>query len=115
LYTIVYTNTGGQPANNFVLVDPNPTNAVPAERVFNNVDFKVGSLTSNPGSSGLVATFQYSNDGGATWTYTPVSAGGGAPAGYDRNVTNVRWSFAGSLSQTGPNNTGSVTLTVRIR
>ncbi|HEV7681828.1 MAG TPA: hypothetical protein VGO68_06875 [Pyrinomonadaceae bacterium] len=115
LYTIVYTNTGGQPANNFILVDPNPTNAVPAERVFHNVDFKISSLTSSPGSSGLVATFQYSNDGGATWTYTPVSGGGGAPAGYDRNVTNVRWSFAGSLSQTAPNNTGSVTLTVRIR
>ena len=115
LYTIVYTNTGGQPANNFILVDPNPTNVVPAERVFNNVDFKVGSLTSSPGSSGLVASFQYSNDGGTTWTYTPVSGGGGAPAGYDRVVTNVRWSFAGSLSQTGPNNTGSVSLTVRIR
>lgn len=115
LYTIVYTNTGGQPANNFILIDPNPTNAVPAERVFNNVDFKVGSLTSNPGSSGLVAAFQYSNDGGASWIYTPISGGGGAAAGYDRNVTNIRWSFAGSLSQTGPNNTGSVTLTVRIR
>ena len=115
LYTIVYTNSGGQPANNFVIIDPNPANVVPAERVFNNVDFKVGSLTSSPGTTGLVASFQYSNDGGATWTYTPVSGGGGAPAGYDRAVTNVRWSFAGSLSQTGPNNTGSVTLTVRIR
>jgi hypothetical protein len=62
-----------------------------------------------------VASFQYSNDGGATWAYTPVSGGGGAPVGYDRTVTNVRWSFAGSLSQTAPNNTGSVTLTVRIR
>ena len=115
LYTIVYTNTGGQPANNFIIIDPNPANAVPAERVFRNVDFKVGSLTSSPGSSGLVAAFAYSNDGGTTWTYTPVSGAGGAPAGYDRVVTNVRWSFAGSLSQTGPNNTGSVTLTVRIR
>jgi uncharacterized repeat protein (TIGR01451 family) len=115
LYTIVYTNTGGQPATNFVVIDPNPANAVPAERVFHNVDFKVGSLTSSPGSSGLVATFAYSNDGGTTWTYTPVSGGGGAPAGYDRAVTNVRWSFAGSLSQTGPNNTGSVSLSVRIR
>ena len=114
LYTIVYTNTGGQPANNFIIVDPNPANLVPAERVFHNVDFKIGSLTSSPGSSGLVASFQYSNDGGTTWTYVPVSGAGGAPAGYDRIVTNVRWSFAGSLSQTAPNNTGSVTLTVRI-
>jgi uncharacterized repeat protein (TIGR01451 family) len=115
LYTIVYTNTGGQPANNFVVTDPNPANAVPAERVFHNVDFKVGSMTSTPGSTGMVAAFQYSNDGGATWTYTPVSGAGGAPAGYDRVVTNVRWSFAGSLSQTAPNNSGSVGFTVRIR
>ena len=114
LYTIVYTNIGGQPAKNLIVVDPNPANVVPAERVFHNVDFKVGSLTSSPGSSGLVATFQYSNDGGTTWTYVPVSGAGGAPAGYDRFVTNVRWSFAGNLSQTAPNNTGSVTLTVRI-
>jgi uncharacterized repeat protein (TIGR01451 family) len=115
LYTIVYTNAGGQPANNFIIVDPNPANAVPAERVFLNVDFKVGSLTSSPGSTGLVATFQYSNDGGTTWTYTPVSGAGGAPANYDRVITNIRWSFAGSLSQSTPNNSGSVSFTVRIR
>jgi uncharacterized repeat protein (TIGR01451 family) len=115
LYTIVYTNTGGQPANTFIIIDPNPTNAVPTERVFHNVDFKVGSMTTSPGSTGLVASFQYSNDGGATWTYTPVSGAGGAPANYDRVVTNVRWSFAGSLSQTAPNNSGSVGFTVRIR
>ncbi|MGI9067891.1 MAG: beta strand repeat-containing protein [Pyrinomonadaceae bacterium] len=115
LYTVVYSNTGGQPANNFIIDDPNMGNIVPAERVFRDVDLKVGSLTSSPGSTGLVATFQYSNDGGTTWTYTPVSGAGGAPAGYDRVVTNIRWSFAGSLSQTAPNNTGSVGLTVRIR
>lgn len=115
LYTIVYTNSGGLSANNFVIVDPNMANAVPAERVFRNVDFKIGSMTSAPGSTGLVATFEYSNNGGTSWTYTPVSGGGGAPAGYDRLVTNIRWSFAGSLSHTSPNNTGSVGLTVRIR
>jgi uncharacterized repeat protein (TIGR01451 family) len=115
LYTVVYTNTGGQPANTLVIVDPNMGNVVPAERVFRNVDFKLGSLTSGPGSTGLVASFEYSNDGGTTWTYTPVSGGGGAPVGYDRAVTNVRWVFAGSLSHLGPSNSGSVSLTVRIR
>ena len=85
------------------------------ERVFHNIDFKVGSMTSTPGTSGLVATFEYSNDGGTTWTYTPVSGAGGAPAGYHRVVTNVRWVFAGTLSQTSPNNTGSVSFTARIR
>jgi uncharacterized repeat protein (TIGR01451 family) len=115
LFTIVYTNTGGQPANNFVIVDPNMANVIPAERVFHNVDFKVASLTSSPGTTGLVATFEYSSDDGSTWTYTPVSGAGGAPPGYDRLVTNVRWSFAGSLDYIAPNNTGSVGLTVRIR
>ncbi|MEP6911151.1 MAG: hypothetical protein ABI923_00250 [bacterium] len=115
LYTVVYTNTGGQLANNFIIVDPNTANVVPAERVFLNVDFKLGSLISSPGSTGLTASFEYSNNGGSTWTYTPVSGGGGAPPGYDRSVTNVRWSFTGNLSHLGPNNTGSVSLTARIR
>lgn len=114
-YTIAYTNSGGKPAQSFIIIDPNPANADPLERVLRNVDFKIGSMTSTPGTSGLVATFSYSNDGGVTWTYAPVSAGGGAPAGYDRNVTNIRWSFAGNLSQTSPNNTGSVGFTARIR
>ena len=78
----------------FIIVDPNPANADPLERVFHNVDFKVGSMTSSPGTSGLVATFSYSNDGGTTWTYTPVSGAGGAPAGYDRVVNETS---AGSL------------------
>ncbi|HKR13820.1 MAG TPA: DUF11 domain-containing protein [Pyrinomonadaceae bacterium] len=115
IYTIVYTNTGGRAATSFQLVDPNPLNADPLERVLRNVDFKVGSMASSPGTTGLVATFQYSNDGGTTWTYTPVSGGGGAPAGYDRVVTNVRWTFAGNLSHLAPNNSGSVSFTVRIR
>jgi len=113
-YTIVYTNAGGQPATTVIIVDPNMQNVDPLERVFHNVDFKLGSITSSPGTTGLVATFEYSNDGGATWTYTPASGGGGALAGYDRNVTNIRWLFVGSLSQLAPNNSGSVTFTVRI-
>jgi hypothetical protein len=114
-YTLVYTNTGGKPASNFVITDPKMANLDPLERVFHNLDFKLGSMTTSPGTSGLVATFVYSNDGGITWTYTPVSGGGGAPAGYDRNVTNIRWTFAGTLSHTSPNNTGSVGFVVRIR
>ncbi|MGZ5483432.1 MAG: beta strand repeat-containing protein [Pyrinomonadaceae bacterium] len=115
VYSVTYTNGGTAPAQNFIIIDPNPANVDPLERVFRNVDFKVGSMSSAPGTTGLVATFSYSNDGGTTWTYTPVSGGGGAPAGYDRNVTNVRWSFAGNLSQTSPNNTGGVGFTARIR
>lgn len=80
-----------------------------------NTDFKVGSVTSSLVTTGLTVVVPYPNNAGSTWTYTPVSAGGGAPTGYDRNVTNIRWTFTGSLSQTSPNNTGNVGFTARIR
>jgi type VI secretion system secreted protein VgrG len=105
VYTISFNNNGTGSASAFVITDPIPT----------YTDFKVGSVTTSLGTTGLTPTLAYSNDGGATWTYTPLSAAGGAPAGYDRNVTHVRWSFAASLSPTSPNNAGSVTLTSRIR
>jgi uncharacterized repeat protein (TIGR01451 family) len=104
-YTVTFTNTGGAAAQSFVVTDPIPA----------NTDFKVGSVTTNLGTTGLTVTVAYSNDGGTTWTYTPVSGAGGAPAGYDRAVTNVRWALTGNLSQISPNNTGSLGFTVRIR
>jgi uncharacterized repeat protein (TIGR01451 family) len=105
VYTISFSNNGTGSASAFVITDPIPT----------HTDFKVGSVTTSLGTTGLTPTLAYSNDGGATWTYTPLSAAGGAPAGYDRTVTDVRWSFAASLSPTSPNNAGSVTLTTRIQ
>ena len=111
-YTVVFTNSGGAPATSFVLTDPDPATTL---KINDNTDFKVGSVVNDLGTTGLSVTVSYSNDGGATFTYTPASGGGGAPAGYDRNVTHIRWSFTGSLSQTAPNNTGSVSFTTRIR
>ena len=104
-YTIAFSNGGGAPASSFVLRDP-----VPA-----NTDFKVDSASATLGTTGLAVVIAYSNDNGSTWTYTPVSAAGGAPAGYDRNVTHVRWTFTGDLTQTSPNHTGSVSFGVRVR
>jgi uncharacterized repeat protein (TIGR01451 family) len=104
-YSITFTNAGGATASSFVITDSIPT----------NTDFKVGSVTSALGTTGLTVAIAYSNNGGSTYAYTPVSAGGGAPVGYDRNVSNVRWTFTGNLSRTAPNNTGSVGFTVRIR
>jgi hypothetical protein len=104
-YTLSFSNTGGAPATSLVVVDSLKT----------NVDFKVGSVTSNLGTTGLTVVVAYSNNGGSTFAYTPVSGGGGAPAGYDRSVTHVRWTFTGNLSQTSPNNAASVGLTARIR
>jgi uncharacterized repeat protein (TIGR01451 family) len=110
-YTVVFQNTGGSPASAFVLTDPNPATTL---KINDYTDFKVGSVSSTLGSLTSV-TVAYSSDGGATWTYTPASGAGGAPAGFDRNVTHVRWTFAGSLVQTAPNNSGSVSFTTRIR
>jgi uncharacterized repeat protein (TIGR01451 family) len=104
-YTIAFSNTGTANALSFVITDPVP----------GNTDFKLGSVTSALGSTGLTLTVAYSNNGGTSYAYTPASGGGGAPAGYDRAVTNIRWTLAGSLSQTSPNNSGSVGFTTRIR
>jgi autotransporter-associated beta strand protein len=104
-YTITFTNTGAIGASNFVIADPIP----------NNTDFKLGSATSSLGTTGLSVAVAYSNNGGSTYVYTPVSGAGGAATGYDRTVTNVRWTFTGTLSQTSPNNTGSVGYTAKIQ
>ena len=104
-YTIAFSNGGTAVASGLVIVDPIPA----------NTDFKVGSVTNNLGTTGLTVVVAYSNNGGSTYAYTPASGGGGAPAGYDRNVTNIRWTFTGNLSQTSPNNAGSVSFIARIR
>ena len=111
-FKIQFTNNGGQSASNIVIVDGVPS----------NMDFKVGTAAANIGTTGLTVAIQYSNDyvssspTTATWTYTPVSAGGGASADYDRNVKAVRWRVtAGSLSYVSPNNTGDVNFTAKIR
>ena len=105
VFTIAFSNGGGSVARSLVITDPVP----------GNTDFKVGSVTNSLGTTGLTVAVAYSNNSGSTWTYTPLSGGGGAPSGYDRNVTNIRWTFTGNLSQTSPNNAGSVNFTVRIR
>ncbi len=101
VYTVVFTNEGGVAAQVFIVVDPIPA----------YTDFKVGSPSTGLGTTGMIVAVEYSNDNAATWTYTPVS--GGASANYDRSVTHVRWRFTGSLSQTSPHNTGSISLTAR--
>lgn len=112
-YTISFTNSGGQAAANFTLIDPNPANS--ALKLNTNTDFKIGSIVNSPGATGLAAVVSFSNDNGASYNYAPVSQGGGARAGFDRNVTHVRWTFSGALSPTAPNNAGSVSFVVRIR
>lgn len=111
-YNIAFTNSGGVAAQAFVVTDPVPL----------NTDFKVGSQTPFPTLPGITGVVEYSSDydplspGSATWAYTPASGGGSAPIGFDRNVKAIRWRVTvGSISQTSPNNTGSLGFTARIR
>ena len=111
-YTVAFVNTGGSPATTFVLTDPNPATVL---KLNDYTDFKVGSIVNSLGTTGLTVAVAYSNNNGASFIYTPVSGAGGAPAGYDRTVTHIRWTFTGSLSRTSPNNSGGVSFSVRIR
>jgi hypothetical protein len=113
-YTVTFTNTGSIPARSLVITDPDLNDVNPARRVFVNLDYKLGSASI---SSPWAATIEFSNDGGLTWNYPPVSGGGNAtlgyaPAGYDRAVTNIRWSVSSNVAVSA---TGSVSFISRIR
>lgn len=60
-------------------------------------------IQGSPASGLSLGTPSYSNNGGATYTYTPVSGGGGAPAGYDANITNFVVPFTGTMGTSGAN------------
>jgi len=104
-YTVDYQNTGSSSLTSIVVYD-----ALPAW-----TQFKVGSATTGTAPVTITGvSAQYSDNNGATWVYAPVSGGGGAPAGYDANVTNVRWVFTGNLLA-GASATTGVGFSVRIQ
>jgi parallel beta-helix repeat protein len=104
-YSVVFTNGGGAAAFSVVLLEPMP----------GSCDFKLGSIVNQMGTTGLIPTVAYSNNNGSTWTYVPASGTGGAPAGFDRTVTHIRWTMAGTLGSTTPANQGTVGFVVRVR
>ncbi|HEX5132463.1 MAG TPA: hypothetical protein VFX92_08250 [Candidatus Krumholzibacteria bacterium] len=104
-YTVDYQNLGGGSLTTIVIYDAVPT----------WTQFQVGSASAGTAPATISAvTIEYSNDNGATWAYAPASGGGGAPAGYDANVTNVRWVFTGDLLA-GASSTTGIGFTVRIQ
>ena len=98
-YTVRSANTGNDQATVVVLQDRlSPYTAL-------RLNFNGSGPTPfafNPGATGLsIATIAYSNDGGTTFTYTPVSGGGGAPPGFDALVDAWRITMSGSMNTAG--------------
>lgn len=90
-YTTTISNIGSEKAASVVHVDTLST----------SLGLKLGSVsTSLPGD--MTAELSYSEDGGATWTYTPVSGRCGAPAGYDYCVTGIRTLLGDPQGVMGP-------------
>ena len=103
-YTVTINSVGNADAVDVVVVD-----SLAAE-----VDFQIGSVVNNlPAGIGVIV--DYSNDGGSLWTYTPVSLGCGAAAGYDGCVTHIRWRLQDDFPADPPDNSGNVVFVARIR
>ncbi|RJR27348.1 MAG: hypothetical protein C4574_06320 [Candidatus Latescibacterota bacterium] len=103
-YRTDYSNVGTADLTALVIYD-----AIPAW-----TQYRVGSAVAGTPAPGIGAvTIEFSADGGATWAYVPASGGGGAPADFDANVTNVRWTLAGNLAG-GAGTVDGVAFVVRI-
>ncbi|UCC81740.1 MAG: DUF2341 domain-containing protein [Gemmatimonadota bacterium] len=104
-YTLTITNNGTADGVNVVTVD-----SLAAE-----VYFQVGSVvTTLPG--GMTDSIEYYDGCGSDgWSYTPVSGGGGAPAGYDACAVRIRWTLLNDFSYVAPNNTADLEFVARIK
>jgi uncharacterized repeat protein (TIGR01451 family) len=103
-YTVDYQNIGTDALTAIVIYD-----AIP-----NWTWFQVGSATTGtPPASITGITVEYSDDNGATWGYVPTGSAGGAPAGYDALVTNVRYVMTGDIAA-GDGSSVGLGLVVRI-
>lgn len=104
VYTVDYSNIGTDDLTNIIVYDAIPT----------FTQFQVGSAsTGTPPATITLITVEYSDNNGASWVYAPVSGGGGAPAGYDANVTNIRYLMTGTIAP-GAGSTVGLGFTVRI-
>jgi uncharacterized repeat protein (TIGR01451 family) len=101
-YSIVITNTGGNSAYNVIVNDAlSPFSMLGIDTYGASIPFQL--TDGSPASGVTLGTITYSNDNGATYTYVPVSGGGGAPAGYDANITNWKIQMSGTMNPSGSN------------
>lgn len=110
VYTLTVTNSNSSPVDLSTAV---LTDALPATISFYNGDIDDGgplatSFAFNAGSSGLTfgaANLTYSNNGGASYGYTPT-------AGYDANVNALRFAPQGTMAA---NSSFSIQFRARIK
>lgn len=103
-YTLLFKNQGTAPAVNVVLVDPLPA----------QVQFAVNSVeTTLP--AGVNVVVEYSRDSAVSWSYTPLTAGCGAPAGFDGCVTHLRWRLLNPLDAAEGSNFGTLRFSTRVK
>jgi uncharacterized repeat protein (TIGR01451 family) len=101
-YTITITNTSNGTATGVVATDSlSPYVQWGLNSYGTSVAFQF--VDGTPASGLTLGTPVYSNNNGSTWVYMPVSGGGGAPAGYDSNVTNWQIPMSGTMNATGAN------------
>jgi MSHA biogenesis protein MshQ len=104
-YSVLVTNSGAGGATSVVAQDhlsPYVSWGINSYGIGVPFQFVDGA---SPNQSGLTigAPIVYSNNNGATWSYVPSSTGGGAPIGYDANVTNWRIPMTGTMNTNGAN------------
>ena len=103
-FTSTVTNTGSASASSVAIVDSIPS----------WVEYKLASASATL-PAGVSAAIEYSNDGGLTWTYTPLSGACSATVGFDRCVNRIRWRLLAALSSTAGSNQGTLQFISRIR
>lgn len=103
-FTTTLTNAGSEKAASVVHVD-----TVPAQ-----LGFKLGSVSATV-PPGMSATIEYSSNSGTTWSYTPVSGGCGAPAGYDYCVRDIRTLLGDAQGNMGPSKTVEIVFVAKVK
>jgi uncharacterized repeat protein (TIGR01451 family) len=104
-YTATVTNNGTADAVSVVTVDSLAT----------EVYFQVGSVATTLPAGMTDSVEYYDGCGSDGWSYTPVSGGGGAPAGYDACVAQIRWTLLNDFSYVAPDNTADLEFVARIK
>ncbi len=96
---------------------------VTVDSLATEVYFQVGSVATTLPAGMTDSVEYYDGCGSDGWSYTPVSGGGGAPAGYDACAVRIRWTLLNDFSWTllndfsyvAPDNTADLEFVARIK